>query len=111
MDKVKFGRNLFAARKFRKITADQLAKRTGMSASFIRQIECGKRSPSLGLLITLCNELEVPSDYLLSGDLSTNRSTQVQQIEAKLQTFSPGRLRILENLVDALEAETENVNN
>ena len=111
MDKIKFGRNLFAARKAQKITAVQLAEQTGISASFIRQVECGKRSPSLGLLITLCNELGVSSDYLLSGDLSANRLTQVQQIEAKIRSLPPGRLDMLENLVDVLERDTTNVQN
>lgn len=103
MDRVKFGRKLFAARKERNLTAERLASRTGISASFIRQIECGKRSPSMEFLITLCNELEVSPDYLLAGNLDKGRSDKLQEIEAKIRSFSPRELRILENFVDALE--------
>lgn len=88
MDRLKLGRNLFAARKKRKMTAEMLAKKMGISASFIRQIECGSRSPSLGLLIDLCNELEVTPNKVLESDLHIRDVSEGNYIpELRLQEF------------------------
>ena len=80
MDRLKLGRNLFAARKKRKMTAEDLAKKMGISASFIRQIECGRRSPSLSLLIDLCNELEITPNKVLAGDLHIKQMSERNRI-------------------------------
>lgn len=45
----------------------ELAKRIGVSASAVGMYEQGRREPSLALLVCLAQELDVTTDYLLTG--------------------------------------------
>lgn len=45
----------------------ELAKRIGVSASAVGMYEQGRREPSLMILVHLARELDVTTDYLLTG--------------------------------------------
>lgn len=102
MDKKTFGRRMFRARRAKGITSDRLAEKLGMSGSYIRQLECGNRQPSIEMLINLCNELEVSSDYLLRGELSVDRKEQFDAMDAKLRTLSKRQLKMIDQFIDAV---------
>lgn len=62
------GRLIRLLRKQTGITQGDLAKRCGISASFMNHIERGTRTPSLETLIKLSDELNEPVDVLLGRD-------------------------------------------
>lgn len=62
------GQRLRARRLERGISLRELARRVGVSASFISQVELGRASPSVGTLYSLVNELDVSIDDLLNGE-------------------------------------------
>ena len=64
------GPRLRAAREERGVSARELARRIGCSASLISQIERGVSVPSVGVLYSLATELGSSSDYLLFGSFS-----------------------------------------
>lgn len=107
MNKIAFGRKLFYARKMKNITTNQLAEKLGLSGSYLRQLECGNRKPSIDLLITLCNTLEISPDFLLTEDLSEECSTRLKQLDVKLSGLFDRELRMCEHFVDAVRSETE----
>jgi mannose-6-phosphate isomerase-like protein (cupin superfamily)/DNA-binding XRE family transcriptional regulator len=61
------GPRLRQAREERRLSARELARRIGCSASLISQIERGVSVPSVGVLYSLATELSSSLDYLLFG--------------------------------------------
>lgn len=61
------GKRLRTIRRFRKITLASLSTATGLSVSFLSDVELGKRSPSLNSLITLAKALEINIEALVKG--------------------------------------------
>lgn len=71
------GKRIGTARKDRGLTAQQLAEQLGTNAAYLRQIECGVKTPSVGLLARICNALQVSPDYLLQDLLEEPSSAQL----------------------------------
>lgn len=57
MDKKLFGTRINKARKDRGLTAEKLAEACNINSTYLRQIEGGKKLPSLPVFATLCREL------------------------------------------------------
>ena len=71
------GKRIGATRKDWGLTAQQLAEQLGTNAAYLRQIECGVKTPSVGLLVRICNALQVSPDYLLQALLEEPSSAQL----------------------------------
>lgn len=69
MDKKVLGVNLRQARRDKKMTSAQLATICNLNASYMRQIECGLKSPSLETFLLFCNTLDIFPGVLLEGNL------------------------------------------
>lgn len=69
-DTITIGPHLRAARERAKLTVRELARRTGLSASLISQVENGKVLPSLATLFRLTNELDAPLNAAVFGESS-----------------------------------------
>jgi transcriptional regulator with XRE-family HTH domain len=64
---VELGERLRAARKARGITLQQVAERTGLSKSFVSQVETGVATPSIVSLVGFARALDVPVGALIEG--------------------------------------------
>lgn len=62
------GQKIRGARESRGITLDELASRTGLTKSFISQIERGKSNPSLSSLRAIVQELGIPMVGLFDNE-------------------------------------------
>jgi transcriptional regulator with XRE-family HTH domain len=60
-----FSRRLSTARKIRRLSQDDLARKTRLKQSAISQFETGRRSPSFHNLRRLADALDVNGDYLM----------------------------------------------
>lgn len=69
--RAQLGSQLRAARTKAKISLRELARRVGISASFMSQVELGRAVPSIGTLYTIVSELGLSLDTLMSGEHST----------------------------------------
>lgn len=79
----RFGQELRKLRKGAKYTQDELAKRAGISSSYISQLETGDKKPTDRVITKLSGPLDVPENYLLitvgkikmdlAGTLATER--------------------------------------
>ena len=81
------GPRLRLAREERRLSARELARRIGCSASLISQIERGVSVPSVGVLYSLATELGSSLDHLLFG------SDPPQRADQQLATDAPGHAR------------------
>jgi transcriptional regulator with XRE-family HTH domain len=66
--RAQLGSQLRAARTKAKISLRELARRVGISASFMSQVELGRAVPSIGTLYTIVSELGLSLDTLMSGE-------------------------------------------
>src|ERR1044071_6066880 len=64
------GQRLRQEREKQKIGLRELARRVGVSASLISQIELGRATPSVGTLYTIVNELNLSLDELFFDETS-----------------------------------------
>ena len=70
MDYISLGKKIRACRMELNLTQEMLAEITGITASFIGQIERAERKLSLETMISIANTLNMGLDYLLSDSLS-----------------------------------------
>lgn len=61
------GERLKAARKKKKVTAEQLADRLGVTKAAVSAWETDRAYPGVDNLIGICEYLDVSADYLLMG--------------------------------------------
>ena len=106
MNKKMLGQRINSARKERGLTSEQLAEQCYISAAYLRQIESGKKVPSLPLFISLCNELNVSPNYLLQDLLS---HSDLDSIPELLDAASPQQKELILSVVQtALEYLSHN---
>lgn len=75
------GKNVKVARLRCRITQEQLAEIVDIGASYIAQIEAGKKMMSIPVLVKIAEALNVSCDYLLHTPMS---SFQLKNIELLL---------------------------
>jgi len=63
------GKRIAKKRKEKNLTQSVLADAVGVTTAFISQIESGSRKPSYGLIFKISHQLDVPLEYILSGDV------------------------------------------
>lgn len=72
LDYTDIGRRIRIARNNTGLTQGELAKRMGVSPSFVGHLERGTRQASLETLVNLANELDLSVDYLLAACLKNS---------------------------------------
>ncbi len=80
-------------------TQEELAEKIDRSTQFISTIERGVAGPSLGTIISLCEVLNVSSEWLLCGKHVIPDS---ETIAAKISSLSSTQLAALDKVTDAL---------
>ncbi|MGM9552960.1 MAG: helix-turn-helix domain-containing protein [Faecousia sp.] len=76
IDYARLGRRIANRRKEKGQRQNALAQKIGISNNHLSSIECGKERPSLEVLISICNALEVTPDYLLMGNMHSSHVPQ-----------------------------------
>ena len=80
VDKKLFGTRINKARKDRGLTAEKLAEACNINSTYLRQIEGGKKLPSLPVFATLCRELRVSPNYILPDLVEGTEAEKIQKI-------------------------------
>lgn len=98
-----FGKLIKAARTKKNLTQEALAETLGISPTHVKHIESEHRNPSLDLLFTLANVLNISIDDWIfpehTGDPLYSEANRL------LRARNPGQLRILIALMEAMEKE------
>ncbi|MCQ5130548.1 helix-turn-helix domain-containing protein [Butyricicoccus faecihominis] len=104
MDRKFMGLRLKAARKNKDLTGERLAEMCHINATYLRQIEAGRKIPSLPVFITLCNLLEVSPTYLLEDTLTKNELTDFEVLSQLWSSATPGQIELVTTMIrSALE--------
>ena len=99
------GKRIGTARKDRGLTAQQLAEQLGTNAAYLRQIECGVKTPSVGLLVRICNALQVSPDYLLQSLLVENEVSEMRVLDRLWHNTPPSKQKMICTMLQALLEE------
>lgn len=84
-----FGPRLRTRRKELKLTLRALAEKAGCTASFLCDVERGKRRIGADLLLAICRELGLPMQETMTGSTEPNRPTAaVPVLPAKLLAWA-----------------------
>lgn len=90
-----FGKRLNKSRKEKHMTSDELGDKCGVNSVFIRNIERAARSPSMKVLVKMCNALKLSPNYLLFDSLDDDIQNQI---------IKPGQF---DRLIDKISLLTE----
>jgi transcriptional regulator with XRE-family HTH domain len=95
------GAQIRAVRAGRGLSISELARRSGMSQSFLSQVEAGKTDISVGRFVRLAQALDVDVTELLGEGARAGESVVREEDQAELPTPSAGLLlRLLAPSID-----------
>ena len=108
MDKKALGKRVNKARKDRGITGEKLAEACHINATYLRQIECGVKIPSLPVFVTICKELAVSPNSLLADEIPAASSQDIEALVGLCSTATPSQLRTITAMIrGAIESINE----
>lgn len=106
MDNRLLGMRINVSRKGRGLTAERLSELCHINATYLRQIECGRKLPSLPVFILICNALEVSPNYLLQDALGKNELSALDGLTRLMAQATPNQLGLVIALVHTALKET-----
>lgn len=101
MERKLLGKRIKEVRKARSLTAERLSELCHIDATYLRQIEGGKKMPSLPVFTDLCNALHISPAYLLKDALEHNEFSDLGELSALWEQASPGQLELVTVMVRA----------
>ena len=95
MDYEKLGVRVRQQRELNNLTQGQLARKVGVTGSFIGHIERGEKKASVETVVALCNALEISPSVLLQDSLSDAAIQSQIVIDAENQDLMRGIMHVL----------------
>ena len=77
------------------LSQEELANAVLINSRHISNIENGRRYPSLELIVTIANTLDVTSDDLLTGNLNRSSSTAGSEVHRLLLDCNDNEMKML----------------
>lgn len=88
-------------RKNKGLTAERLSELCGVNSTYLRQIESGRKLPSLPLFIQLCNALEVSPSYLLQDAIPHTELDNWPELSSLWKDASPDQVKLAMAMIKA----------
>ncbi len=101
---VEIGQRIFDRRKQLMLTQEQLAEQAGLTPQTVSTAELGKKAMRPENIIKMCDALEVSTDYLLRGKISSEDESVICQ---KMSQLPPEQYRHLEDIINSFLAAVE----
>ena len=101
---IEMGQRIYERRRQLMLTQEQLAEQAGLTPQTVSTAELGKKAMRPENIIKMCDALEVSTDYLLRGKISSEDEDMLCQ---KVSHLPPGQYRHLENIINSFLAAIE----
>lgn len=101
MDINNLGIEIKRNRKLLKLTQEQLAELIDVNPHYIYEIEKGLKIPSLPVLITICEQLHVSIDNLLSANVHTSDKDN-DELDRLIKNLNDTQRASLANVIRSL---------
>ena len=95
VDYEKLGLRVRQQRELNGLTQSQLARKVGITGSFIGHIERGEKKASVDTVVALCNALEISPTVLLQDSLSDAAMQSQLSFDEDSQDLMRGIMRVL----------------
>ncbi len=95
VDYEKLGVRVRQQRELNNMTQGQLARKVGVTGSFIGHIERGEKKASVETVVALCNALEISPSVLLQDSLSDAAIQSQLSFDAENQDLMRGIMHVL----------------
>ena len=95
VDYEKLGVRVRQQRELNNLTQGELARKVGVTGSFIGHIERGEKKASVDTVVALCNALEVSPTLLLQDSLSDEAMQSQLSFDEDSQDLMRGIMRVL----------------
>lgn len=102
LDKLAFGFRLNSIRRAKGMTSEQLSELCGVDNTHIRHIECGNRSPSIGLLVKICNVFQVSPYYFLQDSIKLGKVETISGLLELYPELSAEKAAAVEDIIQVL---------
>ena len=86
LDLSAIGMRIQERRNFLKLTQQEIYDKVDISHNHYSRIENGHAAPSLELLVNICEILDISIDYIITGNISTNKNPNFVDKFNKLTT-------------------------
>ena len=96
------GQRLKVARYDKGFTGEQLSELCYISEAYLRQIESGRKTPSLPVFISLCKVLEVSPTFLLADSIGKNELSGLGDLAALWSAATPGQLKLVTVIIHSV---------
>ena len=90
-------------RNLRKMPQMVLAEKCDICDSYLSYIECGRKKPSLEVIVKIAKALDTSVDSLLEGNQNIDTGTYEREIAEKLSDCSPYEKRIIFEMMGFLK--------
>ena len=97
------GKRIKEVRTAKKMPQMLLAEKCDISVSYLSYIECGRKKPSLKVIIRIASELDTTVDSLLEGNQNTDTGTYEKEIAEVMDDCSPYEKRVLFEMLNSLK--------
>lgn len=87
------------------MTGEELAERCDISTTYLRQLEGGKKTPSVQTLGTLCRELRVSPNYLLPEMIQDVTLPAQEELLAAARDLTPVQIHAIASAIKVLRRE------
>jgi len=98
------GKVVKEVRRKKNITQEQLADRTELSISHIRNIESGNTKIGLDAVIKIANELDTSVDIILQGSLKNKRKVLDYVLVSKFADYDDRTVKALIEMAEVVKA-------
>lgn len=96
------GNNILNLRKQNKLSREEFAEKTNLSANYIYEIEKGNSVPGCIALIDICNYFGVAPSNLLGKYIDTNIYTASELINTSYQKLSAYDKKLIIDMIDLM---------
>ncbi len=103
IDSKLIGRRIKEVRNLRKMPQTVLAEKCGITDSYLSYIECGKKAPSLEVIIKIARALDTSVDSLLEGNQSVNTGTYERELAEIMEDCSNYEKRVIFEMMCSLK--------
>ena len=102
VDYVLLGTRIKEQRQRRMLTQQQLAEKVSLTPGFISRIETGKKKPSLEVLLSICEALNITLNDLLVGNQIPQESDYNAEIAEFLFNYNESERRLIFEITKAV---------
>ena len=99
--RTQFGLNLYRERTSRSMSSELLAQKVGIRPEYVNQLEAGRKTPSLDVIVSIANVLGITINQLLVGTYSASPlNLRKNPLAARLALLSDTNRRYVEEFLE-----------